>query len=264
MVDTPLPDIPKMSVKQLINAMNLDKDSLIILFDSADQLKYDLEINPSEFIQYAEQDLLDDSPRGLVNALTNSKRAIDSEIDKTLHCFGINSKSKNFPQKVDLIKKLGFIAPRILSKVVSRRNYLEHEYVKPDKGQVEDAIDIANLFIMTIDGKLRLFTTSFLIINELPEDHELYDLKKAIYDNAEKELFFQFYEKEKRFYIRGKIIDLDSTYKDWRGLPITFIGEAEVTRENACYLPLISIACSTDPIVGPMDMNLYEEFLKSL
>ena len=40
----------------------------------------------------------------------------------------------------------GIASPRILNKVNKSRNLLEHEYRKPKKDQVEDAIDAVTLF----------------------------------------------------------------------------------------------------------------------
>ena len=44
-----------------------------------------------------------------------------------------------------LLTEIGVVAPRIVTKVVRARNYLEHEYRKPEKEQVEDAVDVTTL-----------------------------------------------------------------------------------------------------------------------
>lgn len=53
----------------------------------------------------------------------------------------------NFPTKLDKLNQLGIIAPRILKKINHIRNLLEHQYKIPKKEEVEDAIDVAMLFI---------------------------------------------------------------------------------------------------------------------
>ena len=49
---------------------------------------------------------------------------------------------------------LGVISPRILLKINQKRNLLEHEYIRPNKGDVEDALDVAILFIVYTDKYL--------------------------------------------------------------------------------------------------------------
>jgi hypothetical protein len=39
------------------------------------------------------------------------------------------------------------VAPRILNKIVRLRNMLEHEFHLPKKTEVEDAVDVATLFL---------------------------------------------------------------------------------------------------------------------
>lgn len=60
----------------------------------------------------------------------------------------------NFPKKVKFISSFGFVAPRILEKINSKRNLLEHEYKNPTEGDVEDALDISMLFIAYTDSFL--------------------------------------------------------------------------------------------------------------
>lgn len=53
----------------------------------------------------------------------------------------------NFPNKIKFMQKGGIIAPQILKKINDKRNLLEHEFKKPSLEQVEDALDVATLFI---------------------------------------------------------------------------------------------------------------------
>src|SRR5262245_40283381 len=46
-----------------------------------------------------------------------------------------------------MLKELGVIAPRILSKINRHRNELEHEYTCPDPDSVEDFVDVVALFL---------------------------------------------------------------------------------------------------------------------
>lgn len=80
------------------------------------------QIKPRDFIYYAKEDLRTGMDSGLINALTNAKRAIDCQIDTILQTFGIdfdnlpsatetfisyiNDGKNDLPQKLKLIKAL--------------------------------------------------------------------------------------------------------------------------------------------------------------
>lgn len=118
----------------------------------------EFEINQLEFLEFAKTDLKNNDKKGLINSLSNSKRAIDCQVDKILLFFGINPKKWNlryFPQKVGLLQEIGIITPRIVQKVIKTRNNLEHEYKCPEIEEVENAIDIATLFIDASNGRLK-------------------------------------------------------------------------------------------------------------
>jgi hypothetical protein len=72
----------------------------------------------------------------------------------------------NLPEKVRIMEETGFIVPRILKKVNRERNLLEHEYQRPDEEIVEEALDLAILFIETTNRRLDTFWHEFYIGNE--------------------------------------------------------------------------------------------------
>ncbi len=114
-----------------------------------DNVETNFEISPTDFLTFAENDLTAKYDHHLVNSLSNSKRAIDSQLDSLLIGFGLSERSKKwrFPQKIDFLNKIGVISPRILTKINKKRNLLEHEYKNPSEEEVEDALDVAVLFI---------------------------------------------------------------------------------------------------------------------
>ncbi len=121
----------------------------------SDDLKTDFDILPQDFISYAEVDLTSSYEHNIINALSNSKRALDCQLDILLLSFGYYKKSQkdqwSFPKKIDLMNKLGLIAPRVLKKINKQRNLLEHQFVKPKRESVEDFLDITMLFIASTD-----------------------------------------------------------------------------------------------------------------
>lgn len=129
----------------------------------------EFDINQYEFLEFAKNDFKNGDRQGLINSLSNSKRAIDCQVDKILLFFGINSKKwnlRNFPSKVKLLQDIGIITPRIVEKVIRTRNILEHEYKCPKKEEVENAIDIATLFIESSNGRLNILNDLEIFYDE--------------------------------------------------------------------------------------------------
>ncbi len=124
-------------------------------------LDYELNTEPEEFLSDAEEDITLGSPKGWRGALTNAKRAIDAQVDKALLCFGFKTSRKKMPEKLELLKHIGIVSPRIIKKVVDLRNELEHEFKSPSKDQAEEATDVATLFVAAVDRTLSHFPFIF-------------------------------------------------------------------------------------------------------
>jgi len=140
----------------MMSLENCSLESLNLFYEegSVDGYGYEIietgfEISPEEFLKFAELDLTAEYKHHLVNSLSNTKRAIDSQLDSLLIGFGLSEKSKRwrFPKKIEFLNSVGIISPRILNKINKKRNLLEHEYKNPSKEEVEDALDVALLFV---------------------------------------------------------------------------------------------------------------------
>lgn len=157
-----------------------------------ESLKYSTPVTPPEYLQYAEADLLGGSSHGLVNALSNAKRAIDCQVTNILQGFGL-SIPKQFPNKLEKIAALGLVAPRIIKKIVRLRNLLEHEFHNPQLTEVEDAVDVATLFL---EATRRIYSngicTSFWVADEASTNrqHVKRTKTKTIIDNKSPEFTF--------------------------------------------------------------------------
>lgn len=129
---------------------------------------------------------------GLVNALSNAKRAIDCQVTNILHGFGI-SIPKQFPTKLEKIASLGLVAPRIVKKIIRLRNLLEHEFHNPQLTEVDDAVDVATLFL---EATRRIYSngivTSFWVADEISTNrqHVKRTKTKTIIDNKSPEYTF--------------------------------------------------------------------------
>jgi hypothetical protein len=108
-------------------------------------------LKPFEYLDFARRDIIKGDVRALVNALSNIKRAIDCQLDVILEMYGLLKLSINkkwpFPKKIETIQKIGVVSPNILNLINSRRIQLEHRHRKPEKDEVAEFLDIAELFI---------------------------------------------------------------------------------------------------------------------
>lgn len=114
-------------------------------------LNFPYEQTGDDYLKSAERDLQHEDNSGNINALTNSKRAIDCQLEALIAKFGL-SKKKTFPERTNQLQRIGLVAPRILQKVNKTRNYLEHEFKVPERAAAEDAVDIATLFVKVTNG----------------------------------------------------------------------------------------------------------------
>jgi hypothetical protein len=139
----------KLPIEDLLYILNHEKT--IVDSYQVGPIETPFEITPQEFLNYSELDLVSTSNHKYINALSNAKRSLDCQLDTLLIGFGYykNSKSKywGFPKKIELLKDLGIIAPRVLSKINKTRNLMEHEFIVPNPEKVEDFIDIVALFL---------------------------------------------------------------------------------------------------------------------
>ena len=116
-------------------------------------------LSASNLLDFAIADLKDGdvavsaSPRHLVNALSNAKKALHLRLEDVCLGFGCGSlKSvKSFPKLIAYARNCGVVAPRVLERLNSRRNMVEHEFDVPKKEDVENFVDVVELFLAVTD-----------------------------------------------------------------------------------------------------------------
>lgn len=138
-----------MDIKEFCLAHGFDMSKCGVALGGGSFEMTELKISPVEFLTLAEDDFERGGLAALVNATTNAKRAIVSQLDQLLISFGYPSFRLKVPKKIERLKALGLLAPSLLRKVVDMRNILEHEYTTPGLKNVEEALDIASLFVMS-------------------------------------------------------------------------------------------------------------------
>lgn len=138
-----------MDIKEFCLTHGFDMSRCTVASGGGDFGMTELKTSPIEFLTLAEDDFERGGLAALVNATTNVKRAIVGQLDQLLISFGYPSLRWNVPKKIERLRALGLLAPRLLRRVVYMRNILEHEYTTPDLKDVEEALDIASLFVMS-------------------------------------------------------------------------------------------------------------------
>jgi hypothetical protein len=145
-------------------------------------------LNARDFLNFAVEDSATlEQERNRINCLGNCKRAIDAQVDRLIGSLGFFPLARrqrwDIPRKMKFISQSRVVAPRILQNVTGLRNRLEHEFASPSKQQVEDALDVATLFI------------SYAELVRIPGmNWTLSDKLSVRYDYDE--MVFRFYEKE--------------------------------------------------------------------
>ncbi|MGI9650930.1 hypothetical protein [Chryseobacterium sp. RLHN22] len=91
---------------QFIKDVKLDFTQTFFSELSGSELMYtNYEITPKDFLRFAKQDFLENDTRGIINSLTNSKRAIDCQVEEVLTTLSLNTGQENKYIK-DFINKI--------------------------------------------------------------------------------------------------------------------------------------------------------------
>lgn len=111
---------------------------------------------PHTYLEFALLDLESDtSDRTATNALSNAKRALHFQLTVLAEGLGIGKllkgKKAPFPQLLDFCTACGVVGPRVLRKLNMSRNRVEHDFYLPGREEVEDFVDVTELFLAATD-----------------------------------------------------------------------------------------------------------------
>lgn len=227
-----------MNFLDLLNKTKLDLTKLIVIPSGGDASVYsDFAIRPKDFLKFAKEDLRAENDRGIINALSNAKRAIDCQIDIILDDIGIDYSDIQdsvtpfvncFEDKNDLSYKLKIVqglnlAPGfVIAKYRTLRNKLEHLYKVPTIEEVKEAVDIAELFVRSITGYYKSRLNDFYITDEKNYLKD-FDYKKG----------YEIYFTGGKF----EICEMDNKKR---------ISEIELTPKESAYFGLVRVMNSFD------------------
>lgn len=101
--------------------------------DTRESIDLPWDITPTEYLEFSQADITGTDKRSTINALSNAKRALECQLDSLLLAFGLGPLSRKWhvPKKLEVLKDIGIVAPRILAKINRHRNEMEHGYTCP-------------------------------------------------------------------------------------------------------------------------------------
>lgn len=102
-----------MSLRTLLQLTDNDINGIQFESDSGENVFIyrpdSFDLIPEGFLYFAKKDVQQNDERGIVNSISNSKRAIDCQFDRICHSIGIE-RNWQFPKKREFIEKIVIIA----------------------------------------------------------------------------------------------------------------------------------------------------------
>lgn len=105
---------------------------------------------PFEYLEFAKADIKQGDLKGAINGLGNAKRAIHLTIKNILLAWGLlpSYKDENFPTQLQIFQELNAFPTKTLEALNRKRNIVEHEFTSVEITEVEELIDIAEMFLL--------------------------------------------------------------------------------------------------------------------
>lgn len=250
-----------MSLEDIIKAVGIDWTDTFISWSGGVDLDFEFDITPADFLRFANQDFQNKDERGITNAVTNAKRSIDCQVDRFLACLGYEPNTDlpqnvkdyikhhstlkegvGIPQRLKLLRALEVAPSNLISRTRRIRHLLEHQYKLPTKTKASEAIEIATLFIGTLNNVLHTFIDGFDIGDEenIPQDD--YSLRENVVRVLSNGSYFKIVGRVKRQIIgECKISNTENQYLELLRLNIAIGIGGNV--EDALFDLLKTINC---------------------
>ncbi len=225
-------------LRNLVSLIRLDPQRAITIPQGGSSLpKTPLEILPDDFLERAEEDYETGGSAAQLNAITNAKRAVDSQIDEALLRFGYKINSWSFNKKLEAFSNLGLVTPRIIRRIRSPRNKLEHEFKKPKDIEVEEALDLASLFVAATQRHLSCFMDEFTFGNEDEQiDHFRF----------RRDLTFTMLHSEHKYDKATFTIWAHTNEECKDRINSSMVGETTISCEDKIFPAVVALATATD------------------
>lgn len=249
------------TAEELFEKATLNFKNLSVGYADNINFKNYFDLIPENYLFFAKEDLKQRDERGLINALSNVKRAIDCLIENILKNFGINIKkipkvALDFckevlnddnnhinPSSLRLFCALGLAPSILVSEVRNLRNKVEHEFSNPKKEDVLRAYEVAELLINNLKAK-ELYSCAIDISDIQRNDGFSFDYVTGVRFNStfgefkESGNFFIYFHDSNSFYQYYLNQDDKVFYYFLRAM---FIAEFDLEELELCIKKIISI-----------------------
>jgi hypothetical protein len=224
-------------LRHFFHELGVTREKAVLWGECGPSLDHVFDVAPEEFLDLAEQDLERGGESARINCVTNAKRAFECQVDKLLYCVGYDPKALGKIQKrLQRLREVGFLAPRILRKINDARSLLEHEYVSPSPEETEQGLDLASLFIEATNRYISPLNGDFLIGNES-------EWCEGILWHFRNQVSFGFKEIDKHFQISAF---KNLPERDLADFKACHIGTISIGTEDKIYPHVLRIALTID------------------
>lgn len=139
------------------------------------------DISPEEFLDFAEKAIVSETKEGIVNAVSNLKRALDCEMDMFFESINIkrifDKKNLKFDRKTQFLASIGLFPIQTINKLNFMRNKLEHEYKIPEIYDLNTYYELVWSIVKILDLCLELLYINGEIDLELHIENNKYYFK---------------------------------------------------------------------------------------
>lgn len=150
------------------------------------------DISPEEFLDFAENAIVSETKEGIVNAVSNLKRALDCEMDMFFESINIkrifDKKNLKFEKKTQFLANIGLFPIQTINKLNFMRNKLEHEYKVPEIYDLHTYYELVWSIVKILDLYLELLYTHDEVNLELHIENNKYyfimkyDIKECAFE----------------------------------------------------------------------------------
>ena len=129
------------------------------------------DISSEEFLYFAENAIASETKEGIVNAVSNLKRALDCEMDMFFESINLkrifDKRSLKFEKKTQFLANIGLFPIQTINKLNFMRSKLEHEYKTPEIYDLHTYYELVWSVVKILDLYLELLFTNGEINLEL-------------------------------------------------------------------------------------------------
>jgi hypothetical protein len=226
-------------LRAIFLSLGIERAKAIRVIHGGGRLHSEFDVSAEDFLQRAEDDFELGGDAAAFNAIANAKRAIHAQVDEILSMLGYPTKGRGFDKRLAIFSDLGLAAPRILKRINDARNILEHEYELPTSVQIEEAIDLAALFVGATKRHSETWEHEFTMGNR--DDQ----LDEFTFSN---EIAAGFDEGRKIFKLSGwkGSKSLSDLTREPKGQPATCVGGVELVAGDLLFADVVRLVIAGD------------------